>query len=205
MGPEVTLALRRMSEPDAFLFVCEERRVPVREACRRLQQEGLVDSIPYRGYFAKPISVKEISDSFDLRLVLETHAAVLATERASAEDLDRLEALGAVGYTPRDPDSYEEFLDRNLRFHAAIAEMAGNRRLTRALRDLVEGMQRFFFLGLDLGDYGSEMREEHERLIELMRRRDAEGVQACIRDQIEESRRRILMALERDGPKLPDE
>ena len=54
-------------------------RVPVREACRRLQQEGLLTAIPYKGYFVSPISPKEISDSFELRNAIETRAVALAT------------------------------------------------------------------------------------------------------------------------------
>ena len=65
-------------------------RVPVREACRRLDQEGLLQGQPYRGYSVNQISLKEIGDCFDLRLGLETHALELAASRATAEDIQRL-------------------------------------------------------------------------------------------------------------------
>ena len=178
-------------------------RVPVREALGRLHQEGFVDSVPYRGFSARRISMREIADSFDLRLVLETHAAELAAERASPADLDELDRLGAVGYRPKDVDSYTEFLDRNLHYHLAIAEVAGNAQLTRVLRDLLESMQRYFFLGLDLGDYGGEMRGEHEELCALLRARDATGAAACVREQLLASKRRILDALMKEHLDLP--
>ncbi|MEN8149903.1 MAG: GntR family transcriptional regulator [Planctomycetota bacterium] len=181
-------------------------RAPVREACRRLQQEGLVESVPYKGYFAQRISLKEIAECFDLRLVLETHAVRSAVERVrdgGAESVERLEALGRVEYTRDDPDSYEEFLARNLEFHVAVAELAGNGRLLRVLKDLIESMQRFFFLGLDLGDFGAEMREEHEELIRLIRDGDADGAADMTRRQIERSRERILKALFKERADLP--
>ena len=77
-------------------------RVPVREACRRLQQEGLVRGIPYKGYSVNQISLKDIQDCFDLRLALELHALEGASQRASKEDLDRLAALAATEYTFHD-------------------------------------------------------------------------------------------------------
>ena len=178
-------------------------RVPVREALGRLQQEGFVDSVPYRGFSARQISLREIADSFDLRLVLETHAAELAAENASAEDLEQLDLLGSVEYRPKDVDSYTEFLDMNLHYHLAIAEVAGNAQLTRVLKDLLESMQRYFFLGLDLGDYGGEMRGEHEELNALLRVRDAEGAAECVRNQLLASKRRILDAHVNERLDLP--
>jgi len=181
-------------------------RAPVREACRRLQQEGLVESVPYKGYFARRISLKEIAECYELRLVLETHAVRAAVERArdeGIERLERIEALGRAEYTKDDPASYEEFLAQNLEFHTAVAEVAGNGRLLRVLRDLIESMQRFFFLGLDLGDFGAEMRGEHQELIRLIRDGDADGAVQMTRRQIERSRERILKALFKDRADLP--
>jgi DNA-binding GntR family transcriptional regulator len=108
-----------------------------------------------------------------------------------------------VEYTRNDPDSYEEFLARNLEFHVGVAELAGNGRLFRVLRDLIESMQRFFFLGLDLGDFGAEMRSEHEELLRLIREGDADGAAEMTRRQIERSRERILKALFKERADLP--
>ena len=178
-------------------------RVPVREACRRLQQEGLVRGIPYKGYSVNPISLKDIQDCFDLRLALELHALEGASQRASQEDLERLAALAATEYTFHDWTSYADFLERNEDFHLQLALLSGNRRLVTALNDLIGTMQRFFLLGLDLGDFASEMRGEHEELVALLQRADGSGAAACLRHQIEASRERIVRALIHDGHDIP--
>lgn len=170
-------------------------RVPVREACRRLQQEGLLTAVPYKGYFVNQISLKEIRDCFDLRLVLEQHVIERACERATADDLARLGELAATEYTYDDWVSYADFLERNLDFHIQLAIAAGNEELVAVLHDLLWSMQRFFFLGLDLGDYGREMRHEHEELVEAVGRRDAAAAVGSLRAQITESRDRIVRAL----------
>lgn len=177
-------------------------RVPVREACRRLQQEGLLTGLPYKGYFVNQISLREISDSFELRELLETHAIELAARRASADDLSRLETLAATGYTYHDWASYADFLDRNFDFHIQLAALSRNNRLVAVLRDLLGSMQRFFFLGLDLGDFASEMRSEHQELVRLLQRGTPEAV-ACLQRQIRNSRERILRALIEDRIDLP--
>ncbi len=170
-------------------------RVPVREACRRLQQEGLLTAVPYKGYFVNRISLKQISDCFELRQVLESHALAAAVARATDADLDRLAELAAAAYTYHDWESYAVFLDRNREFHLAVAALSGNHRLVATLADLLSAMQRFFFLGLDLGDFGGEMRDEHECLLAALRRRDRDAALACLERQISSSRDRIVRAL----------
>lgn len=178
-------------------------RVPVREACRRLQQEGLLTAVPYKGYFVNRISLADINDSFDLRLVLECHALARAAERASEEDLRRLAELAATEYTFHDWESYAEFLGRNEDFHLQLAALSGNQRLVAALHDLIGAMQRFFLLGLDLGDFAAEMRSEHEELVRLLQLGDFEAAIACLRGQLLASRERILRALIGDRIDLP--
>ena len=178
-------------------------RVPVREACRRLQQEGLLTAVAYKGYFVTRISLKQISDCFDLRVVLESHAIDLAATRATDAELDELETLAAVEYTYHDRESYTRFLDKNLDFHLRLAALSGNERLAGTLADLLSSMQRFFFLGLDLGDYGAEMRDEHECLLGALRLRDAAGAHDCLSRQIRRSHDRIVRALLDDRIDLP--
>lgn len=180
-------------------------RVPVREACRRLDQEGLLIGRPYRGFSVNQISLKEIDDSFDLRLRLETLALELAAKRASAADLERLRDLAATEYTYHDWDSYVEFLDRNLDFHIQLASLSRNDRLVSVLRDLLGSMQRFFFLGLDLGDFACEMRSEHEELVALLSEGSVDEASACMSRQINSSRERIFRALIEDRIDLPIE
>lgn len=178
-------------------------RVPVRESCRRLQQEGFLTSLPYKGYFVNRISLKEIGDSFDLREVLETHAIALAARRVTTEELDHFGKLAATEYTYHDWTSYADFLDRNFDFHVQLAALARNERLVVMLRDLLSSMQRFFFLGLDLGDFATEMRTEHEELVRLLQLGNAEEAANCLRRQIRASRDRILRALIDDRIDLP--
>ena len=73
------------------------------------------------------------------------------------------------------------------------------------LRDLIESMQRFFFLGLDLGDFATEMRSEHEELIALLSSGSPDDAAACLSRQIFSSRDRILRALIEDRMDLPIE
>ena len=118
-------------------------------------------------------------------------------------DLERLTRLAATEYTYHDWDSYVEFLDRNLDFHIQLASLSRNDRLVSVLKDLLGSMQRFFYLGLDLGDFASEMRAEHEELVALLSGDDPDEAVACLNRQIASSRDRILRALIEDRIDLP--
>ena len=172
-------------------------RVPIREACRRLQQDGLLLGVPYKGYTVTTISTDDVWDAFELRAVLETSAFRLTKGRATRPDFDRLQRLAAAAYTYHDRASYTRFLEHNLDFHVRLASLAGNARLTRTLADLLRSMLRFFHLGLDLGDYGAEMQREHQDLIDRLRAGDTSGAARCLQEQISTSRDRVLHALAR--------
>ena len=71
------------------------------------------------------------------------------------------------------------------------------------LRDLLASMQRYFFLGLDLGDFGGEMRDEHEELVARIRNGRKSELVECLQAQIVASRDRILHALAEQDIGIP--
>lgn len=68
-------------------------RIPVREALRVLEYEGLVSSEPHRGFTVTSLDADEVEEIYDLRIVLETHAVRLAVPLLTDADLEELGAL----------------------------------------------------------------------------------------------------------------
>jgi len=66
-------------------------RTPFREACQRLEAEGLVEIVPHRGAFAASFSYEDISDLFELRMIVEPAVAELACQRSSGSGLEELD------------------------------------------------------------------------------------------------------------------
>jgi len=62
-------------------------RIPVREALRALEYEGLVSSIPYRGFTVTELDADDIEEVYDLRILLESHAIRLAVPLMTDDDL----------------------------------------------------------------------------------------------------------------------
>lgn len=170
-------------------------KTPVREALNLLGQEGLVQVLPRRGYLVAPVTLRDVQEVFQLRLLLETAAAELAAEHITEEGLRQLKALVAVRYTYRDRASYARFLRANRAFHVAVAEASGNRRLALFVGKLLEDMERILHLGLDLRDSADEMAAEHAELVDALLLGDAALAGRVVTAQLQTSRKRVLEAL----------
>jgi DNA-binding GntR family transcriptional regulator len=170
-------------------------RTPVREALRRLVQEGFVEVRPRQGYRVAPITLASVHDVFELRLLLEPAAVELAIRRAPREAITALHDLAHAHYVHGDQESYERFIVDNLNLHVQIAESTGNQRLAHMLGNLLEEMQRLFFLSLDARDSSTEQMHEHHELYDAMLAGDVETARRIVVDQIEQSRQRVIDAL----------
>lgn len=175
---------------------------PVREALQKLTREGLIQPIPRYGYLVTNITVADVAEVFELRAILETAAARLAAVRANAEQLDHLSELADSTYVFKVKESYADFLGHNREFHVAVARASGNRRLVSAVAQVMDEMTRMFHLGLDVKDSAEEMRNEHQELVEMLRKKDPEGAEQVVLAQINRSQGRIFEAL-RPGSDRP--
>ena len=168
---------------------------PVREALKRLEAEGYVQSSPRFGFVITPITIKDVEDLYELRQVLETASVRMAIQHASNEQIAEFRRRVDFTYTFKDRESYMEFLEGNIGFHVSIALMSGNRKLAEALSRVLNEMTRIFNLGLDLRDSAEEMRNEHVALVSALATRDIQRAEQIIQDQIRRSRQRVVEML----------
>lgn len=167
-------------------------RSPVREALKTLVHDGLVQVRPRQGYRVTPITLEDVHHVFELRLLLEPSAVELAIQRASGERLRQLHPLAHK--TESGEDSHEQFLNEHLAFHVAIAECSGNPRLTRAVRDLLDEMQRLIFLSRTVHPEAARD-HEHHALYDAILSGDIDAARDIVTTQIEQSRQRVAKAL----------
>jgi DNA-binding GntR family transcriptional regulator len=168
---------------------------PTREALKRLEQEGYVQSVPRFGYLVSPISPVDVSEIYELRLILESAAVRLAAQRITPRQTAPLREQAELTYTYQEPQSYRIFLNMNREFHAQIALTSGNKRLADTIAKLLDDMTRIFHLGLDLRDSAQEMRVEHLNLVDALAKHNPEEAEIIIREQIVRSRERVLQML----------
>ncbi|MCA1841674.1 MAG: GntR family transcriptional regulator [Actinobacteria bacterium] len=189
LAPGVEVSESQLAERYGF------GKAPVRAALVRLRQEGLVTPLARRGYQVAPVTIRDIKEIFQLRLVLEPTAARLAAGRVDAKELERLDDTLSVGYTPGDRQSEAAFLEANRRFHVAVAEKSGNRRLASMIDRLIEENDRILHLGLALGDRAGQFQHEHQELSEALVSGDGELAAELARSAIAGGERLVMEAL----------
>lgn len=169
-------------------------RTPVRDALHLLQREGMVEVLPRVGYFTSRITIKDIEDVFQLRMIVETASAELAASRIADEDLADLEHLGSR-YVAGNIRSYKEFLAENRDFHYRVALASGNSRLAQVIDGLLNQMQRMLILRLDLRDNADEMLAEHRRLLAALRARDSAAARAAMEDALRNAQEAVMQSI----------
>lgn len=116
--------------------------VPVREAFRRLEAQGLVVSEPRRGVRVASFDLKEVREVAQMRAALEVLAVRHAAPHLTPSILDEAEQATVAGDNSRDVRSWE---DANRRFHRLILAPCGMPRLLAAIDDLHAASARFLF------------------------------------------------------------
>lgn len=149
-------------------------RTPIREALLQLEAQGLVDVEPNRGAVVRSFDRDDLQDLYDLRALLEPHAAALAATRISDKDIARLEELCEAS----------DQIVANEAFHRIILEAAQSPRLANAMR-AASGIPRSF---RSIFWHDERQREEslmcHRRLVAAFKARDAQLAEAVMRMHI---------------------
>ncbi|BCT75866.1 GntR family transcriptional regulator [Sinomonas cyclohexanicum] len=149
-------------------------RLPVREALRMLLQEGLLAERATRGSVVAGLSEKDVADLFDVRSSLEVLACRLAAQRATPEDVARLEGLLDSATDALARGSINEAHRYNSEFHDEVTAIADNSFLRTALEPLQGRMHWLFRHVTDL----PELIEEHRELLTAIASGDAERAAA---------------------------
>lgn len=120
-------------------------RAPIREALRRLAEEGLVIDVPRRGTYVRTIDVGDLIDVCNTRLAVESVAArLIVRNRLPLEPLEK--ALDKLREVSRQK-SRAAFIAADLDFHTALCSTSGNAQLARVFRGLAGPIQ--MAIGID--------------------------------------------------------
>jgi len=166
-------------------------RTPVHQAIDRLMLDGMVEVIPRKGVIVKPVSLDEVLQIVEARLIIEPQAIRLATQRADETEITALgDILGrAQQWTAVRNVEHMMLLDRE--FHLVLARATRNDVFADILRRLHERSLRFWFISLTDVSHHSEVQEEHGAIVQAVRARDADAAEAAMRRHIESFRSNV--------------
>jgi len=165
---------------------------PVINALHRLEHEGMVVSVPFKGFCVKQIGLQEAWDLFGVREALETYIVEQVISVAEPGDLLLLEEkiTEHASYRPKIYDRKRFMLDSE--FHIQLASMGKNQLLTRQLLATFEHFYiRFRFDTMSLDRLESSA-EEHRQIIDRIRRKDINGSRDAMRIHVQNARNHVI-------------
>jgi len=164
-------------------------RTPIREALRRLEAEGLIETQGLRRR-VRPLDVAEIEDVYRTRTALERLAVAQACERADEEAIER---LAADAEPP--PDAGEDAFAADVRFHTGLAALSGNAFLMSSLDRVNDRIAIVRMVDFGHAERIAVTRREHEAILTAVRRRRADRAQQLVAAHIEGAMRNVRALL----------
>lgn len=162
-------------------------RTPLRQALQRLEREGFLVVMPKIGWQVAPLDFDTFDELYDLRVLLECHAA---QHLASAEPRPPLQDLADTWLVPAnervaDPSAVGALDER---FHMALVAAAGNRETVRVHREITERIRIIRRLDFTKPARVEATYDEHARILRAITRRRADEADRLLRAHIEQSK-----------------
>lgn len=192
-------------------------RTPIRAALMRLEQEGLLETLPNGGYAVRTFSERDVSDAIELRGTMEGLSARLAAERGVAsvvlgEARACLAQIDALLQQPAlDDEAFTRYVALNQRFHNLLAEMAGSPVLARELERVVNlpfASPSGFVVVQANSPQARDMlivaQDQHRQVLDAIERREGARAEAIMREHSRIAQRNLRDAVQgQDLDRMP--
>jgi DNA-binding GntR family transcriptional regulator len=172
-------------------------RMPVREAIRQLDTEGLLTIRPNRGAVVTVFSPDHLTELFEMRAVLEGLCARRAAPGFDEDAGDELTLL--VNRLNRAQGNPDLWIERHEAFHDFICQRASRPHVLAEVRRLRAAVEPYLRLSLTHPVINDGTARQHRELVEVMLSRDPERAEAAMRDHVESTAAEFVSALAAPG------
>ncbi len=160
-------------------------RTPIREAFRQLESEGYLTVIPRKGAVVVSFSSKDIEDFYAIKSILEGYAAHCACKNLSEKEIDKLAAINEKLRQLAEDKDIKHFFKVHNDFHVLFRKAADNEKLDEMINSLVSKFQRLRYASLSKPGRMKVSVQEHVKIIEAFRARNAERAEQLVRKSAE--------------------
>ncbi len=171
-------------------------RVPLREALKILEGEGLVTYHPHRGYFVAALSAEDLAEVYRIRELLESEAIRCAVPLLTDADVVALEAALLDVEAATDAHDIVRITATNRAFHFLLLEHSQMPRLVRLIRQLWDSTDAYRSVYFADEHNREQVRQEHRAILDAVRTRDPERTLAMLHLHRENAVQRVTDVLE---------
>jgi DNA-binding GntR family transcriptional regulator len=169
-------------------------RAPIREACRGLEQSGLLNFVVNRGAFVREIDRAEAAELYDLRSALFALAGRELAPVVSEKQLQILaKLLDDMDVAAADGD-LEIYYPLNLQFHQTLLEFTGNRRLLQTYQSIIRELHLFRRKALVTRERMSDSNAEHRAIYAALRAKNPVAAASLMEAHVLNAKKRIFQA-----------
>lgn len=172
-------------------------RTPLREVLTQLKSEGFVEYLPNKGVRVANLSVKEVSEIYNVRAVLEGYAAKLAAENANPENLGKLKKIHKQMEKDGRKRDLPGLLKDNRDFHGFIAEMSMNQTLYNTIDQLQRRVYRYGLLSISIPQHITYYVDRHKNIVKAISDRDSRNAGKIMEQHLLTARDNLIDFLER--------
>jgi len=170
--------------------------IPVREALRKLEQEGLIEIIPNRGAIVKTYTIKDLIEIYDLRRQLESLAVEILVNKINQSNLDKLKRICEMDEKSLGKGNLEDHNKYNRKFHESLINFSQNSRLIKFYNELSGQMYTLVsittILAYTNGEGAKHNIRKHREIIKAIEQKDAEQAKKIIQEHIQLSKELAL-------------
>lgn len=172
-------------------------RTPVREAFRRLEQDGAAERLAQGGIRVPQLDEQTIQDLFNLRIILEVHAIELASARISAEEIAYLKQIRAqANELLQSSDigqdfTLNRFFELNSMFHDTIYNATRSRVLIKVISNIRAMVLSMRSMSIRL-DSIREVWNEHSRLIDHLEGKEKTAAVRLVKEHVSKTASQVL-------------
>jgi len=180
LSPGAPISIAELSER------LDVSHIPVREALRRLEGDGLIELRRGRSAVVAPLSMEDMQSVFRLRVLLEADVVTRAARRYTDEDIEALEEVFDALAVRADDDA-ESLSARHTEFHRRLTRAAASEWDQRLLDLLWQAHARYMYLVLAEPPDGSPtvLRDQHAALLDAARARSPQAARRAMRDHLQ--------------------
>lgn len=171
-------------------------RTPVREAVKKVSDEGLIEVFAQHGTFVADIRREQVEEAYIIRIALELESIRRAAGNISASQIQDLEDIVNAHETAVKRSRYDEAIARDDDFHRYIAEVNGLHMLWKVVDVSKAQMDRCRLLSLPSPGAGQETIAQHRAILAALERRDQKGSMQALKNHLETSHRNTLAYLD---------